>query len=149
MFQSTLLKRDQDLEITTDLAKDYQVSGDGLHWTVQLREDVVFSDGEELTAEDVSFTYETAMQAQSVVDLSNLKKIEVKSEDEVVFHLEKPQSTFITTLLTLGIVPKHAYGNDYAENPIGTGPYQMVEWRKGEQLIVEKKSKLLWGRTRV
>ncbi len=138
LFQSTLLKRDQDLEITTDLAKDYQVSGDGLHWTVQLREDVVFSDGEELTAEDVSFTYETAMQAQSVVDLSNLKKIEVKSEDEVVFHLEKPQSTFITTLLTLGIVPKHAYGNDYAENPIGTGPYQMVEWRKGEQLIVEK-----------
>jgi peptide/nickel transport system substrate-binding protein len=40
-------------------------------------------------------------------------------------------------LITLGIVPEHAHGEDYARNPIGSGPYRMVQWDAGQQLIVE------------
>ncbi|UOQ85000.1 ABC transporter substrate-binding protein [Gracilibacillus salinarum] len=138
LFQSTLLSENADLEVTLDLATDYQVSTDGKKWTVMLRDDAVFSDGEPLTADDVVFTYETAKQAQSVVDVANLEKVEKNSEHEVSFYLKEPQSTFIHTLQTLGIVPEHAYDSNYAEKPVGSGPYKIVEWRKGEQLIVER-----------
>ncbi|SER47946.1 peptide/nickel transport system substrate-binding protein [Gracilibacillus ureilyticus] len=138
LFQSTLLSRDQDLNITKDLATNYEVSADGLIWTVEIKSDVKFSDGEPLTADDIIFTFETAKQSQSVVDLTNLTEIEKISDKKIAFHLARPQSTFITTLQTLGIVPQHAYDQDYSEKPIGSGPYQLVEWRKGEQLIVKK-----------
>src|SRR5690606_20553359 len=53
------------------------------------------------------------------------------------FTLKKPNSTFVSHLIGTGIVPKHAYGDGYAENPIGSGPYQFVQWDKGQQVIVE------------
>lgn len=59
LFQSTLLKRDAKLQLVNDLATAYSVSEDGLTWTVTLRNDVKFSDGEPLTAEDVKFTFDT------------------------------------------------------------------------------------------
>lgn len=137
LFQSTLLKRDHDLNIVNDLATGYEVSEDGKVWTVKLRDDVKFSDGNPLTAEDVKFTFETALNNGSVVDLSIVEKIEAVDEYTVTFTLKEAQSTFINSLVVTGIVPKHAYGKDYAENPIGSGPYQLVQWDKGQQLIVK------------
>lgn len=137
LFQSTLLKRDDDLNIVHDVATDYEVGEDGMTWTVTLRDDVKFSDGEALTAEDVVFTFEEAAKSGSVVDLNSLEKIEAKDDQTVVFTLKEPQSTFVNNLVATGIVPKHAYGEDYAENPIGSGPFKMVQWDKGQQLIVE------------
>lgn len=135
LFQSTLLKRDDDLEIVNDLATGYEV--DGEVWTVSLRDNVKFSDGEPLTAEDVVFTFETAMDNASVVDLNVIDKVEAIDEYTVEFTLKQPQSTFVNSLVATGIVPKHAYTEDYAENPIGSGPFQLVQWDKGQQLIVE------------
>ena len=137
LFQSTLLKRDNDLNIVNDIATSYEVSEDGKVWTVILRDDVKFSDGEPLTAEDVKFTFETALNNGSVVDLNVVEKVEVVDDFTVKFMLKEAQSTFINSLVVTGIVPKHAYGKDYAENPIGSGPYQLVQWDKGQQLIVK------------
>lgn len=137
LFQSTLLKRDNDLKVVNDLATGYEVSDDGKVWTVKLREDAAFSDGEPLTAEDVKFTFETALNNGSVVDLNVLKEVEAMEDYTVKFVLKKAQSTFINSLVVTGIVPKHAYSKDYAENPVGSGPYQLVQWDKGQQLIVE------------
>lgn len=137
LFQSTLLKRDHEMNIINDLALNYDVSKDGRTWTVRIRDDVKFSDGEPLTAEDVRFTYETALHNGSVVDLTILEKVEVINDYTVQFHLKEPQSTFIDALISTGIVAKHAYGGQYAENPIGSGPYQLVQWDKGQQLIVK------------
>ncbi|MFO7317208.1 MAG: ABC transporter substrate-binding protein, partial [Bacilli bacterium] len=138
LFQSTLLTLDRNFNVQPDLAVDYSVSEDGLEWTVKIRDDVKFSDGEPLTIEDVIFTFETAKNSQSVVDLQNLKKIEKLDAQTVKFVLERPQSTFLYTLTMLGIVPKHAYSENYRENPIGSGPYKLVQWDKGQQLIVEE-----------
>ena len=55
----------------------------------------------------------------------------------VEFHLKHANSTFIHSLLTLGIIPSHTYGDNYAENPIGSGPYKLVQWDKGQQIIIE------------
>ncbi|PKQ90155.1 nickel ABC transporter substrate-binding protein [Paenibacillus sp. BGI2013] len=137
VFQSTLLKRDAKLQLVNDLATTYSVSEDGLTWTVTLRNDVKFSDGEALTAEDVKFTFETAAKSGSVIDLTNMADVKAPDDSTVVFTLKSPQSTFISLLTTLGIVPEHAYGADYAEHPVGSGPYKLVQWDKGQQAIVE------------
>ena len=137
LFQSTLLTYDQSFNIEKDLAVDYDVSEDGLTYTIDIRDDVVFSDEVELTAEDVVFTFETAKDSGSIIDLSNLEKVEAIEDNQVEFTLDQPDSTFITLLATTGIVPKHAYDDTYNENPIGSGPYQLVQWDKDQQLIVE------------
>ena len=137
LFQSTLLKRDKDMKIVNDLASVYEVSPDGLEWTVSIRKDVVFTDGIPLQAEDIAFTFQTAARSGSVIDLTNLVDVEAVDDYKVVFTLKKPQSTFIDLLVTTGIVPKHAYTDEYAQNPIGSGPYSFVQWDKGQQLIVE------------
>jgi peptide/nickel transport system substrate-binding protein len=136
LFQSTLLKRDDDLNIVNDLATDYKVSDDGKTWTVYLRDDVQFSDGEQLTSDDVVFTFEKTADSGSVVDLNALENVEASDETTVIFTLKEAQSTFINNLVATGIVPKHAYDETYAEDPIGSGPFKLVQWDKGQQLIV-------------
>lgn len=137
LFQSTLLKRDTELNLSYDLAEHYEVSEDGKEWTIRLRQDAKFSDGVPVTAEDVKFTFETAAQKATVIDLTNLRRVEVVDPYTVKISLAEPQSTFVNVLATLGIIPKHAYGEDYAEKPVGSGPYQLVQWDKGQQIIVE------------
>ncbi|MEL6605579.1 MAG: ABC transporter substrate-binding protein [Cyanobacteria bacterium J06614_10] len=137
LFQSTLLKRDENLEIVNDLATDYSVSEDGLTWTVTIREDAVFSDGEPLTAADVAYTFNKAAESGGLTDVTQLEQATAVDERTVELELKQPQSTFVNRLITLGIVPEHAHGDDYARNPIGSGPYKMVQWDEGQQLIVE------------
>ncbi|BBB89430.1 oligopeptide-binding protein AppA precursor [Methylomusa anaerophila] len=137
LFQSTLLKRDNNLKIVNDLATDYMVSDDGLVWTVKIRNDVKFSDGKPLTAADAKYTFETAAKSGSVVDLNNLNNVEAVDDSTVKFILNKPQSTFVNLLVCTGIVPRHAHDKDYGKKPMGSGPYKFVQWDKGQQLIVE------------
>jgi len=137
LFQSTLFKRDHEMNVVPDAAKDYRISEDGRQWTVELRDDVRFSDGEPLTAEDVVFSFETAASSGSTIDLSNLEDVRVLDDWTVQFTLKEPQSTFISILISTGIVPKHAYGPNYAQEPLGSGPYRLVQWDRGQQLIVE------------
>ncbi|MDY0409865.1 ABC transporter substrate-binding protein [Virgibacillus soli] len=138
LFQSTLLTRDEDLNIKNDLATNYEVSEDGLSWTVEIRDDVKFSDGQPLTAEDVVFTFEKAKTSGSVLDLNNLSKVDEVDPHTIQFTLQQPEITFIYQLTSIGIVPKHHYSDMYQEDPIGSGPYKLVQWDKGQQLIVEE-----------
>lgn len=137
LFQSTLFKRDSDLKIINDLAKGYQVSNDGLQWMVSVREDVKFSDGKPLTAHDVVFTYRTAMESGSVVDLNIIEEVKALNDYEIEFTLANSYSPFISLLISTGIVPEHAYGINYGEKPLGSGPFKLVQWDKGQQIIVE------------
>ncbi|MCJ2164769.1 MULTISPECIES: ABC transporter substrate-binding protein [unclassified Pseudodesulfovibrio] len=137
LFQSTLLKRDESLNIVKDLATRYELSGDALVWTVTIRDDAKFSDGTPLTAEDVAYTFNTAAQAGGKVDLMSLDKAEAKGMTTILFKLKKGDSTFVNRFISLGIVPKASHGPEYARKPIGSGPYRMVEWNEGQQMIAE------------
>ena len=136
LFQSTLLRYDADLELVGDLATDWSLSEDRRVWRITLREDAMFSDGTPLTAEDVAFTYSTASTAGGLADLTVLKQARALDDRTVELELTEPRITFVSRLATLGIVPAARYGADYARQPVGSGPFQLVEWREGEQLVV-------------
>ena len=137
LIQSTLTVTTTDLEIAYDLATDMQVSEDGMVWTVTIRDDVKFTDGESLTASDVAFTYNTVKATSSVNDFTMLKEAVAIDDTTVEFHMEKPYSIWPYTMAIVGIVPEHAYGPDYGLNPIGSGRYIMKQWDKGQQIIFE------------
>lgn len=135
IVQSTLVKYTADLSFEKDLAVDYSLSDDALTWTFTIRDDVYFTDGEKLTASDVAFTLETAKAAQGSVDLTYMESAVATDETTVVITLSQPTSIFLNTLASIGIVPEHAYSEDYGTNPIGSGPYKFVEWRPQEQIV--------------
>jgi peptide/nickel transport system substrate-binding protein len=137
LFQSTLLKRDADLNIVPDLATSWKLAADRTSWTVTIRKDVQFSDGSALTARDVAFTFNKALEAGGMIDLSPLAKAEALDDATVKLTLKQPDITFIQHLITLGIVPEKLYGPDYGRNPIGSGPYKLVRWDEGQQMVVE------------
>ncbi|WP_324244644.1 ABC transporter substrate-binding protein [Pseudonocardia sp.] len=138
LFQSTLLTRDADLNVVPDLATNYSVSEDGLVWTVDIRTDARFTDGTPVTARDVAYTFSTAARSGGLTDVTALQEAVAVDDDTVELRLTAPQSTFVNRLVSLGIVPEHAHGPDYARNPIGSGPFRFVQWDPGQQLIVER-----------
>ncbi len=137
LFQSTLLSRNEKLELVNDLAQSYSISGDRKVWKFTLRKDARFTDGQTLTADDVAYTYNKTKDSPGHRDLRILERAIATSKYEVELHLKQPQITFTEELTTLGIVPKHAHNRSYARNPIGSGPYRLVQWVEGEQVVIE------------
>ena len=138
LIQSTLTVTNTDLTIGYDLATEYGASQDGLTWTVKIRDDVSFTDGEPLTAEDVAFTYNTVKEASSVNDFTMLDYAEAVDDTTVLFHMTRPFSIWPYTMAVVGIVPEHAYDSaTYGSNPIGSGRYILKQWDRGQQVILE------------
>ena len=138
LFQSTLLTRDAELKTKPDLATEWSLSSDRLTWTIKLRAGTTFSDGSPLDADDVAFTFNEAAKIGSAVDLTALDAARAIDAQTVEIKLKKPWITFTENFYALGIVPSDSYGEGYARNPVGSGPYKLVSWTEGQQLIVEK-----------
>lgn len=137
LIQSTLIKYNEEMQFENDLAEAYSLDETGRIWTFWLRDDARFTDGEAVTAEDVVFTFETAKAAQASVDLTFLEKAEAVNDTTVTFLLSRPTSVFLNTAASVGIIPAHAYGAYYGTNPVGSGPWKLVQWNPQEQLILE------------
>ncbi|MDO5851339.1 MAG: ABC transporter substrate-binding protein [Methanobacteriaceae archaeon] len=138
LIQSTLLTSDANGNMINDLATGYNISSDGLKWSVNIRNDVKFSNNDSLKANDVAFTFNTAKTSNSQLDMSNLDHATAIDEDTVEFTLKEAQSSFIYNLRYVGIVPEKDYNNEtYGSNPIGSGPYKLKQWDKGQQAIFE------------
>ena len=136
LVQSCLFKTDKNGTIVPDLATGYSISSDGKTWTVNVRDDVKFSDNSTFDAEDVAFTFNTAKNTESELDLTNIGNVTAKNKTTVEFKLVEPRSTFIYDLRYVGIIPSDSYDNKtYGEHPIGTGPYVLDHWDKGQQAI--------------
>ncbi len=135
LIQSCLFKTDSNGTMVPDLATGYSISDDGKTWTVNLRNDVKFSDNSTLDAEDVAFTFNKAKETKSELDLTNLANATAVNSTTVQFNLVEPRSTFIYDLRYLGIVPAEYNNATYGEHPIGSGPYVLDHWDKGQQAI--------------
>ena len=131
--------------------KSWEVSPDGLTWTCHLNEGLKWHDGEPLTAEDVAFTInyiiENEMSAFTTAT-DFIKEAVVVDPATVKIVCTKPKANLLTA--TLFVLPKHIWSKispeDAAkkfENPppvIGAGPFQVVEWKRGDyvRLVANK-----------
>ncbi len=137
LIQSTLMFIKDDITLGYDLATNYEISDDGLTWTFTIRDDAKFTSGAPVKASDVAFTYTRAMDEVSELDLSMLDKVEATDDTTLVFTLNKKYTPFAYVVANVGIVPEEGYDEKYSANPIGSGPYKLVQWDKGEQIIFE------------
>ncbi|WP_461296882.1 ABC transporter substrate-binding protein [Streptomyces harbinensis] len=142
-----LLRHTTDLDLEPALAATLpEVSADGLTYTFPLREDVTFSDGQPFTAEDVVFTYETILDDATLNpakdELDAIDTVEAPDAHTVVFTLGYPYAPFAErTVLPIAAAHAAAEGDvntgPYNTEPIGTGPYLLTGWTKGERLTFE------------
>ncbi|MCK2084467.1 ABC transporter substrate-binding protein [Aeromonas sp. 3925] len=138
LLHSPLLKQNADLGWQDLLTQSVTPSQDGKGWLITLKPDLKFSNGAPLTAEDVAFTYNSAAKGGGKIDMGNFVSAEVVSPTEVAITLSAPQSTFVNVLGSLGIVSKKDYDpKRYAQKPVGAGPYRLVSFLPGQQLVVE------------
>jgi peptide/nickel transport system substrate-binding protein len=138
-------------EVIPQLATEWSVSDDGLVWTFKLREGVVWQKGYgPFTAEDVVFSYERLLDPERSIRFGLVASVikEVRALDDYTVEMElfAPSPDFLIQVLlnnpnTSPIVSKAALediGNEeYMQNPIGTGPYQVAERTVGEITVIE------------
>ncbi len=141
---SSLFKYDQNNKLVGNLAKKWQVSEDGIVYTVKLRNDVYWHDGYRFTADDVVFTYR-AIQSPDTASplLAGWRGIEIKALDEYTVSFKLPnEHTPFPHSLTNGIAPKHLLGDipldelrasDFNFSPVGTGPFVFSRLFTGEE----------------
>lgn len=125
-----------------DLAETWSPSADGLTWTFNLRKDAKFSNGTPVTSKDVVFSLNRSKDVKgpwqwAMVDVD---KIEAKDDHTVVITLKHPSAPF---LANISLFSNAILSADFAQNaspeklanePLGSGPYMLTEWRKGEYL---------------
>jgi len=146
-------------EITGDLAESWDVSDDGLTWTFHLHQGVLWHDGEELTADDVVYTFQTIQTSEEDIApfrprfMQGDTPIQFEATDDytVVATLTEPNASLFTDI-SVPIVPKHVLeGQDLREGPfnrapIGTGPFKVVEWNTAESIVLEANEDYFRGR---
>ncbi|MEV8549407.1 ABC transporter substrate-binding protein [Streptomyces glaucescens] len=149
-----LLARDAGLRLKPALAAALpKVTDGGRTYTFTLREGVKFSDGEPLTAADVVYTYRTVLDARTnntaKSELDAVRSVRADGDDTVVFTLKYPYAPFAARTV-LPVVPEHIAAKQDPNTgslntePVGTGPYVLTQWRKGEKLTF-KANPHYWG----
>lgn len=120
----------------------------GTDYVFKIRKGVKFHDGTELTARDVKFSLDTAMKGIQAVILKNvIKSVDVVDDQTVKVTTPAPFGNLLARLKHIVIVSQKAYekyGADITSHPIGTGPFEFVEWKKGSHFVVAR-AKNYWG----
>jgi oligopeptide transport system substrate-binding protein len=142
-------------------SKAPDISEDGMTYTFTLRSGVMFHNGRELTADDVKYSIERAVNPKtqspgagffgmikgfdeaSAGKTTTLSGIEVVDPTTVVFSLSRPDATFLHVMAInfASIVPKEEaekYGEDFGKNPVGSGAFVFTKWDLGQQLVISK-----------
>lgn len=150
LVYSPLARVEGDGTVVNELAESIEPADDGLSVTVTLREGLLWSDGEPLTADDVVFTYTNkAIRENGAADLLWVGDAPVTAEatDDrtVVFTLPSVSAAALSNIATeTYIIPEHVYGDvtDFSGaelDPIavGSGPYTLTEYERGQYLTFE------------
>ena len=177
MFDS-LVENDPSGKPVASLAKSWKISDDGLKYTFNLRDDVKFTDGTPLTAEDVAFTYtvicDSAYDGAQDVPSMNLKGyeeynkgtatsvegIKVVDKNTIEFTTTKINATNIYNFGGIGILEKAYYGKDYKQGntdalkalmdkPQGSGQYKFVNYKPGQEVDLEANTNFWKGKPKI
>lgn len=144
-FQGTvfdgLTQFDHDMREVPNLAESWDIVDDGATYVFHLRANVTFHDGSAVSASDVVYSYNRIIhqepQTKWVSYLGGVNSIEAVDDLTVRVELAAPNAAFLSNLVFLAIVPEGS-GEDFATNPIGTGPFVFVERVPGERIVLRK-----------
>ena len=150
-----LFMRDPNLQPIPRLATGYRLIDD-LTWEIDLREGVTFHDGSAFDAQDVVFTLDRLPTVEGSDGLNTEKmapitEVEVVDPHTIRLHTAEPYPTLVTELYTIFIlsdgIGMDATTADFnsGEAAIGTGPYEFVEWRQGEEVRLSRNADYFEG----
>ena len=146
-FYQGLFGFDKDLKLQNVLAEGFDVSKDGLTYTIKLKKRVKFHDGTDFNAAAVKANFDRITNPDNHLKrynlYSNIAKTEVVNDTTVRFTLKVAFSAFINQLAhPSGVIISPAalakYGKEIGMHPVGTGPFKFVEWRQPDYLKVAK-----------
>lgn len=143
MFDS-LVWIDDDGNIVPALAESWEISDDGLEYTFHLRKDVTFHNGEPFNADSVVFSWEHYRNPDLPWNerwrmADNVEKVD---DYTVKITTSEPKPLLLRTIaISWGMVPPQYYQEvgdvEFGIHPVGTGPFQFVEWVKGDHITLE------------
>lgn len=144
-IHESLLLFDWQFKPHPNLARAFEVSPDGLTYTFHLRDDVLWHDGVKFTARDVAFSCGVMLpelNPRSRNSFSHIDTITTPDPYTVIVRLKQPFNAFLVSLMASNapMMPAHIYeGTNFRTNPhnvkpVGTGPFQFAEWKRGEYI---------------
>tara|TARA_R110000868_G_scaffold189695_1_gene432896 strand:- start:81165 stop:82805 length:1641 start_codon:yes stop_codon:yes gene_type:complete len=141
-----LLKYDKDLNLVGDLADRWDISEDGLTMTFYLKQNVKWADGTKFTAHDVMATFKTLTDPKTLTpyagDYQAVSSAEVVDDYTFKVTYDEPFAPALASW-TLKILPKKRLeaedinNSSLKENPMGTGPYILGTWKRGESVTLK------------
>ncbi len=136
---------DDGSEILPCLATDWEVSEDGTTYTFNVQEGLLFADGSPVTAEDWQWTFDRAIETETSnwhMCVENIDHVECPDDTTVIVVTKEPAAATLANLciFDLGVQSKAYFDKvgeqEYQNGPIGTGPYMVKEWKRGEYLTL-------------
>lgn len=148
--------------LVPDLATDMpEISADGKTFNFQLRDDVKFHNGRVVTADDVKYSIERAVNPKTqgpgagffasingfddaaAGKTTDISGIVVNSPTSITFNLSRPDATFLHVMAInfASVVPKEdteKYGPDFGKNPVGSGAFKFTSWALGQKLTIDR-----------
>lgn len=171
LFSDILVTVDARGNFVPDLAKDVPtgqnggISADGLTVTYHLREGVKWHDGVAFSSKDVKFTFDAIMSPQNDVISKHgydvIASVDTPDDTTVVFHLKRRFAPFVATVFgesdsPYGMLPEHILGKEKSINnvafnslPIGTGPFKVKNWQRGNQIEFERNDDYFLGKPKL
>lgn len=146
-----LLAVDEGLKVIPGLARSWNITDNGLTYTFTLQRGVKFHNGKEMTSADVKASFERVKQSSIGSKFASIESIETPDAYTVVMKLSKMNATLLINIAspyTVGIMPAEEAmaekNKKNIQNPIGTGPFQFVQWIP-DRFIKLKRFDGYWG----
>lgn len=143
MYSTLMRLSDEYPEIEPDLLADYEVDEAFQVFDLTLEQDVRFHSGNPLTARDVAFSLERIRDMGTSQPMTHLREVVVHDDHHLTLHFDEPMSPLMTYLAlpTHAIVDRQVveeHDGDIDRVDAGSGPFQLVEWRPGRRLELER-----------
>lgn len=131
------------------LAESYEMSADNKELTVKLKEGLKYHDGETIDADEIVWNFNVRKEQglDSYYTASNGKDVAIEKVDDltVKLSLQEPSASYAAMFGMMQLIPSHLYKDApdvlncaANEKGVGTGPYKVKEWNKGESLVLER-----------
>lgn len=140
---STLVTYTEDRELVGDLAEDWTYEDDKTI-VFKIKDGVKFHNGDDLTPEDIKFSLDRGRESSVVSHiLEDVKEVNIRENGDIEILTYEPSATIMSKLANpcSSIMSEAAVkeaGEEFGQNPMGTGPFKFVNWQAGDNILLEK-----------